>query len=112
MTLLSAHAPPTGIAAARINIARTPVRAYTLHYLFALDVSLQSKLDPEKPQDERFERLAKTQVLITDEASMIDDATWLAVKDQLSTVGGAASVRSDVTSPVREDGFGRVHHII
>ena len=43
---------------------------------------------------------------------MIDDATWLAVKDQLSTVGAAASVRSDTTSAVREDGFGRVHHII
>ena len=88
---------PTGIAAARIHIPRTPVRAYTLHYLFSLDVTLQSKLDPEKPQDERFTRLATTRVLITDEASMIDDATWLAVKDQLTTVGAAACAASDAT---------------
>ena len=71
---------PTGIAAARIRILRTPVKAFTLHYLFALDVALESKLDPTKPQDERQVRLAKTQVLFTDEASMIVDATWLAVK--------------------------------
>ena len=39
---------PTGIAAARIRILRTPVKAFTLHYLFALDVALESKLDPHE----------------------------------------------------------------
>ena len=62
---------PTGIAAARIRIQRTPVRAFTLHYLCGLNVALESKLDPSKPEDERFLRLAKTQVLFTDEASML-----------------------------------------
>ena len=79
---------PTGIAAARLRIPRTPVPAYTVHYLFfALSVELESKIDPSKEKDERTERLAKTTVLIVDEASMIDDRCWDAMKDQLTTVG-------------------------
>ena len=103
---------PTGIAAARIRIPRTPVKAFTLHYLFALDVALESKLDPTKPQDERQVRLAKTQVLFTDEASMIDDATWLAVKDQLTTVGAVARATMGTGGMPPDDGFGHAHHIM
>ena len=103
---------PTGIAAARIRILRTPVKAFTLHYLFALDVTLESKLDPTKPQDERQVRLVKTQVLFIDEASMIDDNTWLAVKDQLTTVGAVARATIGTGGMPSDDGFVHVHHIM
>ena len=103
---------PTGIAAARLRIPRTPVRAYTVHYLFALSVELESKIDPSKDKDERTERLAKTTVLIVDEASMIDDRCWDAMKDQLTTVG-ALHLRDQgsVKHPAADD-YGRVHLIL
>ena len=43
---LEVHAcAPTGIAAARIHVPRTPVHAYTMHYLLGLSVGLESTLD-------------------------------------------------------------------
>ena len=102
---------PTGIAAARIRVPRTPVRAYTLHYLFGLSVDLESTLDPSKPEGEKMARLARMQVLITDEASMIDDATWLAIKDQLTTVGAVGAVARGEEWPPGDD-FGSAHQII
>jgi len=78
---------PTGIAATRLCVRRTPVQAYTIHHLFALNVELESKLDPSKKEDERTVRLSRTTVLIIDEASMVDDPCWAAIKDQLTTVG-------------------------
>ena len=80
---------PTGIAAARIHVPRTPVRAYTVHNMFALTVDLESQIDPSKPEDERTQRLRQTTVLFIDEASMIDDRCWWAIRDQLSTVAEA-----------------------
>ena len=47
---------PTGIAAARIHVPRTPVRAYTVHNMFALIVDLESQTDPSKPDDEKKKR--------------------------------------------------------
>ena len=102
---------PTGIAAARIRVPRTPVRAYTLHYLFGLSVDLESTLDPSKPEGEKMARLARMQVLITDEASMIDDATWLAIKDQVTTVGAVGAVARGEEWPPGDD-FGSAHQII
>ena len=53
--LLNNHTPeacaPTGIAAARINVAGTSVQAYTIHNLFQLNLNLQSKIDPSKEHD-------------------------------------------------------------
>ena len=43
---------------------------------------------------------------------MIDDATWLDVKGQLSNVGVVACADSDARHVPPDDGFGRVHHII
>ena len=105
---------PTGIAAARIRIQRTPVRAFTLHYLFGLNAALEGKFDPSKPQDERLLRLVKTQVLFTDEASMIDDATWLAVKDQLTTVGAVASATRGAGEmpPVASSGMSTISYAV
>ena len=86
---------PTGIAAARIHVPRTPVHAYTLHYLLGLNVSLESTLDASTLTDEKTGRLARTQVLFTDEASMIDDVTWASMKDQLSTVAAVADTSGE-----------------
>ena len=55
---------PTGIAAARLRVERTPVRAFTVHHLFGLSVELQSTIDPTKPEDEATQRLAKMTLLI------------------------------------------------
>ena len=53
---------PTGIAAARIHIERTPVRAYTLHYLASMGTDLKSKVDPMQPQKEETMRMLKPTV--------------------------------------------------
>ena len=41
---------PTGIAAARLRMPRTPLSATTLHYLFGLSIDGESKLDPHKAE--------------------------------------------------------------
>ena len=66
-------AVPTGIAAARLRMPRTPLSATTLHYLFGLSIDGESKIDLENPADEGFKRIAEMTLLIVDEASMIDD---------------------------------------
>ena len=43
---------------------------------------------------------------------MIDDATWLAVKDQLTTVGAMAVAAGHAPTAADGDEFGNVHHII
>ena len=83
-------AAPTGIAAARLRMPRTPLSATTLHYLFGLSIDGESKIDVGNPADEGFKRIAEMTLLIVDEASMIDDRTWLWLRDQLSSVGAAA----------------------
>ena len=50
-------------------------------------------------------------LLIIDEASMIDDQTWLWLRDQLSSVGAAAP-RNTADKHPDEDAFGRVHIIV
>ena len=113
---LNGHTPlacaPTGIAAARLNVPRTPVHAYTIHNLFALDIQLQSKIDPSRPEQEDTRRLSHMTVLIIDEVSMIDDACWLAIKDQLSTISSLHV--SDVCGRgfAWPDALGRVHIIL
>ena len=110
---LEVHAcAPTGIAAARINVPRTPVHSYTLHYLLGLNVGLETTLDATSLKDEKTARLAKTKVLFTYEASMIDDVTWSCVKDQLTSVGAVAGAAEGGETWPAGDAFGRVHHII
>ena len=100
---------PTGIAAARIRVPRTPIDAFTLHHIFALNLELESQIDVSKPPDERTQRLQKTTVLFIDEASMVDDATWWAIKDQLTTVA-ETPIQEDAKKPhPRKDSFGRIH---
>ena len=92
---------------------RTPVRAYTVHHLFALSVQLESNIDTSKPEDERTANLAKTTVLIVDEVSIIDDGCWEAMKDQLTTVGALRlQAAGCMPHPAEEDDFGRVHIIL
>ena len=86
---------PTGIAAARIHVPRTPVHAYTLHYLVGLNISLESTLDATSLEDEKTARLAKIQVLFSDEMSMTDDATWASMKDQFTAVGARAAAEEE-----------------
>ena len=83
--LLNGHKPaacaPTGIAAARIRIPRTAVRAYTYHYLFGMGIDLISKFDPSKPNSEDTKRILDRTVLFFDETSMLDDVAGRAGKD-------------------------------
>ena len=102
---------PTGIAAARLRVPRTPVCAITLHYLFALSVDGESKLDPTNAEDEGTKRLASMTVLMLDEGSMIDAPFWRCVRDQLSSVGAISAARASDRHPL-EDAFGRVHIIV
>ena len=86
-------AAPAGIGAARLRVARTPIAASTSHYLFGLSVEGESKIDPAKPRDEGFLRIAAMTVLMVGETPMLDDATWLRLRDQSPNVG-ATSIRS------------------
>ena len=63
---------PTGIAAARIAIPRTPVRAYTLHTLDATGADGKSRVDATKSDAEETQRLRSMTVKFTDEGSMTD----------------------------------------
>ncbi len=58
---------PTGIAAARLRVLRTPVHAYTLHHLFGLSGELESTIDPSRPDDMKTRRLTQMTVLIVDQ---------------------------------------------
>ena len=103
---------PTGIAAARLRVPRTPVRAFTLHYLFALGVELESKIDLSNPMDEKTQRLRKMTVLFIDEVSMLDDRTWWAIKDQCTTVAETPLQEPDYKPHPPKDDFGAVHMIL
>ena len=103
---------PTSIAAARLRVERTPVRAFTVHHLFGLSVELQSTIDPTKPEDEATQRLAKMTLLIVDEVSMIDDGAWLAMKDQLTTVGALTLPQQGSRAHPSADDMGRAHIIL
>ena len=101
--LVHGHTPeacaPTGIAAARIHVPRTPVHATTLHYLFGLDASGDSRLNPGEPEREEARRLAGLTVLLKDEVSMQDDEAWRAERTLLSAFGMAAPP----AAPTEED---------
>ena len=84
-------AAPTGIAAARLRLPRTPVHASTLHWLMCLSIDGESKLDPSNPEDEGTKRLASMTVLMLDEASVIDAPFWRCVRDQLSSIGATST---------------------
>ena len=87
---------------------RTPIHATTLHWLFALSVEGESRLDPSNPHDEGTQRLSRMTVLVVDEAGMIDDRTCRAIRDQLSSVGATHGDAAQRTHP-HGDVFGRVH---
>ena len=90
---------------------QTPLSATTLHYLFGLSIDGESKIDPTKPMEEGFQRIAAMTLLMIDEASMIDDRTWLWLRDQLSSVGAAAP-RAAADKHPDEDAFGRARIMV
>ena len=103
---------PTGIAAARLRVSRTPVSAFTLHYLFGLSVDLVSTIDPSRPDDAATQRLTKMTVLIVDEVSMVDDGAWFAMKDQLTAVGALPRGQQGASRHPPADDFGRAHILL
>ena len=103
---------PTGIAAARLRVPRTGVRAYTLHNLFMLNVELESRIDPSKMELPQTTRLRRMTVLFMDEVSMVDDAAWFAMKDQLTSVGALPKVAGEEEVHPAGDDFGSVHMIL
>ena len=102
---------PTGIAAARIFVPRTAVKATTFHNLFQLSVDLESKIDPGNNEHIGTQKLLKMTFLIIDEASMLDDGAWRAIRDQLSSIGhkDLREAGVDGARHPRRDSFGRVH---
>ena len=72
-------AAPTGIAAANIEIEGTDVGATTIHALFDLDGSFQSKLDFSKRDNLKVKALLEMQTLLLDEASMLDVEIWTTI---------------------------------
>ena len=104
-------AAPTGIAAARLRMPRTPVSATTLHYLFKLSIDGESKVDTSNLADESFQQIAAMTLCIIDEPSMVDRPTWSWARDQLSSVGAAAA-RTATDKHPPEDSFGRVHLLL
>ena len=50
-------------------------------------------------------------LLLINEASMIDDETWSWMRDELSSVGAAASRAATDKHPL-EDPYGRVHMLV
>ncbi len=87
---------PTGIAAARIHVPRTPVRAYTLHYLFGFRGEQGSAIDLSKPNDENTQRLQAVTVLLQDEFSMADDEIW---RQELQLLAPLAAMADDEDEP-------------
>ena len=65
-------AAPTGIAAANVEIEGTDVGATTIHALFDLDATFQSKLDFARFDNPKVKALLDMQVLLLDEVSMLD----------------------------------------
>ena len=63
---------PTGIAAANVEVPGTRVSATTIHNMWNLDTSLQSKLDLNRDHDEVVKELKRMEVNLVDEFSMID----------------------------------------
>ena len=116
--LLNKHTPeacaPTGIAAARINVARTGVQASTIHNLFQLNLNLQSKVDPSREHDPAVTRLVRMTVLFIDEISMLDDNAWAAIKDQLSCTSqrNLHQLGFSGSKHPTADAWGRVHLIL
>ena len=101
---------PTGIAAARIHVPRTPVHASTLHYLFGLRGDAGSSLDLTHPEKEDVARLRGMTVLFQDEFSMADDAIWrherelLAPMARLDVADGAGEHAEDASTDAEADG--------
>ena len=102
---------PTGIAAARLRIPRTPVKAVTLHYLFGLNIKLESSIDLSKPEEQSTKRLRRMSLLIVDEVSMIDDDARGAMKDQLTTVASFPTEPEHAGKRPQADDFGAAHII-
>ena len=70
-------------------------------------------MDAAKVGDDATDRLRKMTVLFIDEVSMIDDYTWPAIRDQLTTI--AASNRHDMLDgkpPPPADDYGGVHLVL
>ena len=95
---------PTGIAAARIHVPRTPVRAYTLHYLFGLGREAGSAIDLSKADDEKTQRLRRMTVLLQDEFSMADDEIWRQERLLLAPLAAMADDEPEDEPPRREPG--------
>ena len=103
---------PTGIAAARLNVPRTPVRAYTAHTLFKLNILMESTINPTKALDEGGKRVQRMTVLIADEHSMFDDGLWAAIVDQLTTAAAATDAAEDRAKHPPSDDYGAVHMVL
>ena len=75
-------------------------------------VDLESNADLSKLHDEKTERLRRMTVLFLDEASMMDDRVWFAIKDQLTTMAEAPLEEAGGKHHPDKDVFGRVHLMI
>jgi hypothetical protein len=101
---------PTGIAAANLEAEGTDISASTLHKLFGLNFDVGSKLNFEDRQDPGVAKLLGMDVLLIDEASMIDRSFWDNIADVLSRM--PMSARGRESAREAPDDYGRVHIIM
>ena len=100
-------AAPTGIAAANIEIEGTDVGASTIHALFDLDSTFQSRLDFARFDNPKVKSLLDMQLLLLDEVSMLDVEIWTTIVQILGCIDHTR--RPDARDA---DVYGGVHLIL
>ena len=99
--------PPTGIAAANIEVKGTDVCATTLHNMFDMDGECTSGLDVSKLQNSKVAALMLMEVFLIDEVSMMDMDCFFCIQWVLSTIDH--SRRSNAPA---DDVFGQLHMLL
>ena len=99
---------PTGIAAANVEIEKTEVSGTTCHNLFDFDQDYTSKLDFAKVNHAKVAALIQLEVLLLDEASMLDKNCFTSICKVLSDIENCRRPDARVDS----DTFGSIHIVL
>ena len=111
-------AAPTGIAAANLEVEGTAVVATTIHTLFGLGFDPQkSRLEWAKGQDDpEVDALLRMQLLLLDEASMLDDEFWKCIAQLMETAQQYRNIsafhKRPLNTAIAPDALGQVHVLI
>ena len=102
-------AAPTGIAAANIEIEGADVSAATLHNIFQLGEEGRSLLDFDAPNNVKVKALAKMNVLLIDEISMVDLDLFGGCAECLATID---QMKRGRPADADRDPFGQIHLLL